>query len=124
MHEQLHWAAGARLPLVMCVANRGVGAPWNVWNDQQDSLSQRDTGWIQLYVNDHQEIIDTVIKAFRIAEAVNIPVMVCFDGYILSHTHMPFTIPDQELVDGFLSSSRPISGSIFILIFNQKECSK
>ena len=107
MHEQLHWAAGARLPLVMCVANRGVGAPWNVWNDQQDSLSQRDTGWIQIYVNDHQEIIDTVIKAFRIAEEVSIPVMVCFDGYILSHTHMPFTIPDQELVDEFLSSCRP-----------------
>jgi len=107
MHEQLHWAAGARLPIVMCVANRGVGAPWNVWNDQQDSLSQRDTGWIQVYVNDHQEIIDTVIKAFRIAEEVSIPVMVCFDGYILSHTHMPFTIPDQEIVDEFLASSRP-----------------
>jgi len=108
MHEQLHWAAGARLPIVMCVANRGVGAPWNVWNDHQDSISQRDTGWIQLYVNDHQQIIDTVIKAFYIAEKVSIPVMVCYDGYILSHTYMPFHVPDQELVDRFLPAYEPV----------------
>lgn len=108
MHEQLHWAAGARLPIVMCVANRAVGAPWNVWNDQQDSLSQRDAGWIQVYVNDHQDIIDTVIKAFRIAEEVSIPVMVCYDGYILSHTHMPFDVPDQDLVDRFLPPFKPV----------------
>src|SRR3974390_1478284 len=63
MHEQIHWAAGARLPLVMCVVNRGVGAPWNIWNDHQDSISQRDTGWIQIYVNDHQQIIDGVLKS-------------------------------------------------------------
>lgn len=107
MHEQLHWAAGARLPIVMCVANRGVGAPWTVWNDQQDSLSQRDTGWIQLYAADHQEIIDSVIKAFYVAERTSIPVMVCYDGYILSHTHMPFEVPDQEKVDAFLPPFRP-----------------
>ncbi|MCD6570123.1 MAG: pyruvate ferredoxin oxidoreductase [Deltaproteobacteria bacterium] len=107
MHEQLHWAAGARLPIVMCVVNRGVGAPWTVWNDHQDSISQRDTGWIQIYVNDHQEIIDTTIKAFRIAQEVNIPVMVCYDGYILSHSHMPFDLPDQKLVDRFLPPYNP-----------------
>lgn len=107
MHEQLHWAAGARLPIVMCVVNRGVGAPWTVWNDQQDSISQRDTGWIQIYINDHQEIIDTTIKAFRIAEEVNIPVMVCYDGYILSHTYMPFDVPDQKSVDRFLPPYKP-----------------
>ncbi len=102
MSEQVHWAAGARLPLVMCVVNRGVGAPWTVWNDHQDSISQRDAGWIQIYVNDHQEIIDTVIKAFRLAEAVSIPVMVCYDGYYLSHTYMPFDVPDEQKVDTFL----------------------
>jgi pyruvate ferredoxin oxidoreductase alpha subunit len=107
MHEQIHWAAGARLPLVMCVVNRGVGAPWNIWNDHQDSISQRDTGWIQIYVNDHQQIIDGVIKAFLLAEEVMIPVMLCYDGYLLSHTYMPFEVPDQERVDAFLPPYQP-----------------
>jgi len=102
MHEQVHWAAGARLPIVMCVVNRGVGAPWTIWNDHQDAMSQRDTGWIQMYACDHQQIIDTVIKAFRLAETVRIPVMVCYDGYLLSHTYMPFEVPDSNRVDGFL----------------------
>ncbi len=102
MSEQLHWAAGARLPQVMCVVNRGVGAPWTVWNDHQDSISQRDAGWIQIYVKDHQEIVDTTIKAFRLAEKVSIPVMVCYDGYYLSHTYMPYEEPEQALVDKFL----------------------
>ena len=104
MSEQVHWAAGARLPLVMCVVNRGVGAPWTVWNDHQDSISQRDAGWVQLYVNDHQEIIDAVVKAYRLAESISIPVMVCYDGYYLSHTYMPFDVPDQEKVDAFFTS--------------------
>lgn len=107
MNEQLHWAVGARLPVVMCVANRGIGAPWTVWNDQQDSMSQRDVGWIQLYANDHQQIIDSVIKAFKLAQTVSIPVMVCYDGYLLSHTYMPFEQPDQELVDAFLPTFSP-----------------
>lgn len=102
MSEQVHWAAGARLPIVMCVVNRGIGAPWTVWNDHQDSMSQRDNGWIQLYANDHQQIIDTVIKAFHLAQDVSIPVMVCYDGYILSHSYMPFEIPNQKKVDDFL----------------------
>jgi len=107
MSEQLHWAVGARLPVVMCVANRGIGAPWTVWNDQQDSMSQRDAGWIQIYANDHQQIIDSVIKAFRLAQTVSIPVMVCYDGYLLSHTYMPFDLPDQSGVDSFLPAFAP-----------------
>jgi len=107
MHEQVHWAAGARLPIVMCVVNRGVGAPWTIWNDHQDSMSQRDTGWIQLYASDHQQIIDTVLKAFRLAETVSSPVMVCYDGYILSHTYMPFELLDAEKVDAFLPPYAP-----------------
>jgi len=107
MHEQVQWASGARLPIVMCVVNRAVGAPWNVWNDQQDSISQRDTGWIQIYCSDHQQIIDTVIKAFWLAEKISIPIMVCYDGYILSHTYMPFDVPNQEQVDAFLPPFNP-----------------
>lgn len=107
MHEQVQWASGARLPIVMCVVNRAVGAPWNVWNDQQDSISQRDTGWMQIYCSDHQQIIDTVIKAYWLAEKVSIPIMVCYDGYILSHTTMPFDVPDQGKVDDFLPPFQP-----------------
>lgn len=107
MHEQVQWAAGARLPIVMCLANRAVGAPWNIWNDQQDSISQRDTGWIQMYCADHQQIIDSVIKAFWLAEKVSIPVMVCYDGYILSHTYMPFDVPDERLVNEYLPPFQP-----------------
>jgi len=102
MHEQLHWAAGSRLPIVMCCVNRGVGAPWSIFNDQQDSFAQRDTGWIQIYCRDNQEIIDTIIQAYRIAEAVYAPVMVCYDGFVLSHTMMPVEIPDHETVRGYL----------------------
>ncbi len=107
MHEQVHWAAGARLPIVMCVVNRAVGAPWNIWNDHQDSISQRDTGWIQMYACDHQQIIDSVLKAFSIAEAVSIPVMVCYDGYLLSHTYMPFEVPEEKQVARFLKPFKP-----------------
>jgi pyruvate/2-oxoacid:ferredoxin oxidoreductase alpha subunit len=107
MHEQIHWAAGARLPIVMCVVNRAVGAPWCIWNDHQDSISQRDTGWIQMYCCDHQQIIDTVIKAFALAEAVSAPVMVCYDGYLLSHTYMPFEVPDEKQVAKFLPPFKP-----------------
>ncbi len=102
MSEQLHWAAGARLPIVMCVVNRGVGAPWSVWNDHQDAISQRDAGWIQVFAKDHQEIVDMTLKAFRLSEQVHIPVMVNYDGYYLSHTYMPFEPPDAEMVDRFL----------------------
>ncbi len=107
MHEMLHWAAGARLPIVLACVNRAIGAPWNVLNDQQDSISQRDTGWIQIYCRSNQEIIDTIIQAYRIAEQVFIPVMVCYDGYILSHTEMPVAIPDQKDVDKYLPAYKP-----------------
>ena len=107
MCEQIHWAAGARLPLVMVCVNRAMAAPWNVLNDQQDSMSQRDAGWIQLFARDNQEILDLVIQAYRIAETAYVPVMVCYDGYILSHTVMPVEIPLQEEIDRFLPSYKP-----------------
>lgn len=102
MNEQVWWAAGARLPIVMCVANRAMAAPWNVLNDQQDSMSERDAGWIQLYCRDNQEILDTTVQAYRIAERLNVPVMVCYDGFLLSHTVMPVEVPTAEQIDGFL----------------------
>lgn len=102
MHEQLHWAAGARLPIVMPVANRGLGAPWTILNDMQDSISQRDTGWIQLYCMNNQEVLDQVILGYKIAEQLLIPVMVCFDGFRLSHTMMPVEVPTQNAIDAFL----------------------
>lgn len=107
MHEMLHWAAGARLPVVLACVNRAIGAPWNVLNDQQDSISQRDTGWIQIYARNNQEILDSIIQAYKIAESVYVPVMVCYDGYILSHTEMPVDVPGQEDVDGFLLPYKP-----------------
>lgn len=102
MSEQLSWVAGSRLPIVMGCANRAMSAPWNVLNDQQDSMSQRDHGWIQLFCRDNQEIMDTFLQAFRIAEMLSLPVMVCYDGFILSHTVMPVDVPAQEQVDTFL----------------------
>ena len=107
MHEMLHWAAGARLPVVLACVNRAIGAPWNVLNDQQDSISQRDTGWIQIYARNNQEILDSIIQAYKIAESVYVPVMVCFDGYVLSHTEMPVNVPSQEDVDKFLPPYKP-----------------
>jgi len=107
MHEQLHWAAGSRLPIVLACVNRGVGAPWSIFNDQQDSIAQRDTGWIQIYCRDNQEILDSIIQAYRIAEQVYCPVMVCYDGFVLSHTMMPVEIPDAEAVCRFLPPYKP-----------------
>jgi pyruvate/2-oxoacid:ferredoxin oxidoreductase alpha subunit len=107
MHEMLHWAAGARLPVVLACVNRAIGAPWNVLNDQQDSISQRDTGWIQIYARNNQEIIDSIIQAYKIAESIYVPVMVCYDGYVLSHTEMPVDVPSQEAVDRFLPPYKP-----------------
>jgi len=107
MHEMLHWAAGARLPVVLACVNRALGAPWNILNDQQDSISQRDTGWIQIYARNNQEILDSIIQAYKIAEIVYVPVMVCFDGYVLSHTEMPVDVPSQKEVDKFLPPYKP-----------------
>jgi pyruvate/2-oxoacid:ferredoxin oxidoreductase alpha subunit len=102
MNEQVWWAPGARLPIVMCIANRAMAAPWNVLNDQQDSMSVRDAGWVQLYCRDNQEILDTTVQAYRIAERLHLPVMVCYDGFLLSHTMMPVSVPDAADVDAFL----------------------
>ena len=107
MHEMLHWTAGARLPVVLACVNRAIGAPWNVLNDQQDSISQRDTGWIQIYARNNQEILDSIIQAYKIAETVYVPVMVCYDGYVLSHTEMPVDVPSQEDIDRFLPPYKP-----------------
>jgi len=107
MCEQLHWAAGARLPIVLACVNRAMAAPWSVLNDQQDSISQRDAGWIQIYARDNQEILDSIIQAYRIAETVHVPAMVCYDGYVLSHTVMPVQVPSQQQVDDFLPPYRP-----------------
>jgi pyruvate/2-oxoacid:ferredoxin oxidoreductase alpha subunit len=102
MHEMLHWAAGARLPIVLANVNRAVGPGWNVWTDQSDSLAQRDTGWLQLYCESNQEALDTVLQAFKIAETVHLPVMIVLDAFILSHTEEPVDVPSQEAVDTFL----------------------
>ncbi len=107
MHELLHWASAARLPIVMAEVNRALGPGWNIWMDQTDSLAQRDTGWIQLYVEDGQEVLDTTLQAFRLAEAVNLPVMVVLDAFFLSHTYEPVDVPDQADVDRFLPSLEP-----------------
>ena len=107
MHELLHWASGARLPIVMADVNRALGPGWNIWLDQTDSLSQRDTGWIQLYCEDGQDALDTTLIAYRLGESLNLPVMVLLDAFFLSHTYEPVDVPDQEAVDKFLPPLLP-----------------
>ncbi len=109
MHEVLFIASGMRLPIVMANANRALSAPINIWNDQQDSISERDTGWIQLYVETNQEALDTTVQAYKIAEDKNIllPVMVNLDGFVLTHTIEPVEIPDKEEVEKFLPPYEP-----------------
>lgn len=107
MHELLHWVAGARLPVVMAEVNRALAAPWNLWTDQTDSLSQRDTGWMQFYCASNQEVLDSILMAYKIAETVFLPAMVVLDGFTLSHTYEPVAVPDQAEVDKFLPPFRP-----------------
>ncbi len=107
MTEALYNAAGLGLPIVMTVANRAIGAPINIWNDHSDAMSQRDCGWIQLYAETNQEALDLHIQAFRIAEEVSLPVMVCMDGFVLTHAHERLEIPSQEQVDRFLPAYEP-----------------
>ena len=104
MYEMLPWASGNRLPIILNLATRSLGAPWSVWTDHQDFITIRDVGWIQLFCEDNQEIYDTNLQAFKIAEdpRVYLPVACAFDGYILSHTAMPVKIEKQEEVDEFL----------------------
>ena len=109
MHEVLFNASGMRLPIVMTVVNRAVSAPISIWNDHQDSISQRDTGWIQLYAEDLQEMSDMTAQAFKVAEDkdVMLPAMVCMDGFILSHVFEPVVLLEQELTDKFLPTYDP-----------------
>ncbi|MCL7474821.1 MAG: pyruvate synthase subunit PorA [Methanosarcinales archaeon] len=109
MHEVLFNAAGMRLPIVMTVANRAVSAPINIWNDHQDSISQRDTGWMQLFAEDTQEAADMTAQAYKVAEDndVMLPAMVCMDGFILSHVYEPVILLEQDLTDEYLPGFEP-----------------
>ncbi len=108
MHEMLHWASGARLPIVMVDVNRAMSPPWSVWDDQTDSLAQRDTGWMQFYAENNQEVYDGVLMSYKIAETVNVPVMVVESAFILSHTYDVVEMIPQELVDEFLPPRKPL----------------
>jgi pyruvate ferredoxin oxidoreductase alpha subunit len=107
MVEALYNAAGLGLPIVMTVANRAIGAPINIWNDHSDSMSQRDSGWIQLYAESNQDAADLHVLAFRLAEELSTPVMVCMDGFVLTHAVEAVDLPDQQQVDQYLPPFRP-----------------
>jgi pyruvate ferredoxin oxidoreductase alpha subunit len=107
MAEALYNASGLGLPIVMTVANRALGAPINIWNDHSDAMSQRDCGWIQLYAETNQEALDMHIQAFRIAEELSLPVMVCMDGFILTHAYEQLDVPTQDQVDSVLPPFEP-----------------
>ncbi|MBI4719943.1 MAG: pyruvate ferredoxin oxidoreductase [Chitinivibrionia bacterium] len=107
MHEMLHWAVGARLPIVLANVNRSVGPPWNIWTDQNDSLSQRDTGMLQFYCESNQEVHDTVLHAFRVSEEVMLPSMVILDAFFLSHTCEIVDVVSPEDGARYLPPYRP-----------------
>ena len=109
MHELLMWASGARLPVVMANVNRAMGPPWSVWADHQDSIAQRDTGWIQLYSENNQEVLDTILQLFKACEdnEILLPGFTTLDAFYLSHTYEVVDMPDQELVDEYLPKFDP-----------------
>ena len=107
MHEMLHFASGARAPIVMFNVNRTLASPWGFWPDQTDSVAQRDTGWLQLYCESPQESIDTTIHAFRIAEEIALPTMISHEAFYVSHAVEPVAVPSQECVDQFLPAYEP-----------------
>ena len=107
MMEAVYNASGMGLPIVMTVGNRAIGAPINIWNDWSDSMSARDAGWIQLFVEDNQEAVDVHIQAFRLAEELSMPVMVCMDGFILTHAYDRVDMPTQGQIDDFLPAFQP-----------------
>ena len=107
MAEAVYNASGLGLPIVMTVANRAIGAPINIWNDHSDSMSQRDCGWIQLFAETNQEALDLHIQAFKLAEELSMPVMVCMDGFILTHAYERVDMPAQAEVDAFLPPYEP-----------------
>ncbi len=102
MHELIHWASLARLPIVLADVNRAMAPGWTIWTDQNDTLSQRDTGWLQFYCESNQEVVDTVLQAFKIAETVMLPVMLVLDAFFLSHTAEAVDIPEPKEADAFL----------------------
>ena len=110
MHEMLAYVSGGRYPLVLVNVCRSVALPWSIWGDQQDAIQQRDTGWIQIFTETGQEAMDMVLQAYRIAEdhRILLPVMICLDGFIQSHTEELVEIPDQESVDSFLPLYDPV----------------
>ncbi|RMH07058.1 MAG: pyruvate ferredoxin oxidoreductase [Nitrospirae bacterium] len=108
MAEAVYNAAGLGLPIVMTIANRALSAPINIWNDHSDSMALRDAGWIQLFAEDGQEAADLHIQAFRLAEELSCPVMVCVDGYILTHAYEPVDLPSQTEVDAYLPPYEPV----------------
>lgn len=107
MAEAIYNASGLGLPIVMTVANRAIGAPINIWNDHSDSMSQRDCGWIQLFAESNQEALDLHIQAFKLGEELSMPVMVCMDGFILTHAYERVDMPEQAEVDAFLPAYEP-----------------
>ncbi|MFQ5815913.1 MAG: pyruvate synthase subunit PorA [Candidatus Hydrothermarchaeaceae archaeon] len=109
MHEMLFVASGMRLPIVMANANRALSAPLSIWNDQQDSIAERDSGWIQHYCETAQEALDATVLAYKVSETreVSLPAMVCLDGFVLTHTIEPVDIPEKEIIDGFLPPFEP-----------------
>lgn len=107
MTEGVYNASGLGMPIVMTVASRAIGAPINIWNDHSDSLSQRDSGWLQLFCESNQDALDTHIMAFKIAETVGLPVMVCMDGFVLTHAFERLDVPSQEMIDSFLPPYEP-----------------
>ena len=107
MMEAVYNASGMGLPIVMTVGNRAIGAPINIWNDWSDSMSARDSGWIQLFVESNQQAVDVHIQAFKLAEELSMPVMVCMDGFILTHSYGQLDMPDQTAVDSFLPPFQP-----------------
>ncbi|MEE8553908.1 MAG: pyruvate ferredoxin oxidoreductase, partial [Desulfobacterales bacterium] len=107
MSEVIYCIAGMRLPIVLTCANRAISAPLSIWNDQQDSMALRDAGWIQLHAEDNQEAADLHIQAFKIAEQTSLPVMVCMDGFILTHAFEPVDVPEPKEVDAFLPPFKP-----------------
>ncbi len=107
MAEALFNASGLGLPIVMTVANRAIGAPINIWNDHSDSMAMRDSGWIQLFAESNQEAVDLHIQAYRLAEALSVPVMVCMDGFVLTHAFERVDLPEQAQVDAFLPGFVP-----------------
>jgi pyruvate/2-oxoacid:ferredoxin oxidoreductase alpha subunit len=117
MHELIHWAALARLPVVMADVNRAMAPGWTIWTDQNDTLSQRDTGWLQFYCETNQEVLDTILHSFKIAEIIKLPVMVVLDAFFLSHTAEAIDIPAMADCDAFLP---PYQGDLIVDVDNPR----